>query len=81
MRTNFTVFAAIVAVSLAVTPMVIGATTALATPESTVGVAEPARPVAVAAVSVPAAEACQRKVRVVYSGYGAPPAACIIANR
>lgn len=75
MRTGITVFAAIVAASLAATPFVMGASKALATSEDS---ASPAAAVAVIPVDVapvsaaPSAQPCLRKVRVVYSGYGAP---------
>ena len=75
MRTGLTVFAALVAASLATTSLMMGASNALATSdgsdivEKTVAVT----PVEIAPVAaMPAAESCARKVRVVYSGYSAP---------
>lgn len=75
MRQSFTVFAALLAASLVATPLVIGASNALATSET----AEPAQlPAAVTVIDVApvvapvVADACQRKVRVVYAGYAAP---------
>lgn len=73
MRSTFTVFAALVAASLVATPLVISASNALATSDQTDTVAMPAAvtPVEVSAVPAPVqAEACIRKVRVVYAGYG-----------
>ena len=78
MRKGLTVFAALVAASLAATPIVMGAS-ALATSDGTetVETKVAVTPVEVAPVAAPAApETCVRKVRVVYSGYGAAPAAC-----
>ncbi|MEE7459129.1 hypothetical protein MPAR168_07815 [Methylorubrum populi] len=79
MRKGLTVFAALVAASLAATPLVMGASNALATSdgsetvEKTLAVA----PVDVAPVAALATtESCTRKVRVVYSGYAAAPAGC-----
>ena len=79
MRTGLTVFAALVAASLATTSLMMGASNALATSdgsdivEKTVAVT----PVEIAPVAaMPAAESCARKVRVVYSGYSAP-AGCV----
>ncbi|MFD0938581.1 hypothetical protein ACFQ12_25780 [Methylobacterium trifolii] len=81
MRKDLTVFAALVAASLVATPLVMGAGKALATPEEPVSVSRTVEilPVTVAPVAAPAAmaEPCARKVRVVYSGYGTPDAACI----
>lgn len=76
MRKGLTVFAALVAASLAATPIVMGAS-ALATSDGTetVETKVAVTPVEVAPVAAPA-ETCIRKVRVVYSGYGAAPAAC-----
>lgn len=75
MRKGLTVFAALVAASLATTSLVMVSSKARATSdgtetvEKTVAVA----PVEVAPVAaMPAAETCTRKVRVVYSGYAAP---------
>lgn len=78
MRKGLTVFAALVAASLAATPIVMGAS-ALATSDGTDAVetkvtVTPVEVVPVAAPVVP--ETCTRKVRVVYSGYGTAPAAC-----
>ncbi len=84
MRKSITVFAALLATSLAATPFVVGATNALATPDTSDVVAMPARvtPIEVAAVPAPSVpETCTRKVRVVYSGYGAPSATCTLAAR
>ncbi|KQT14827.1 hypothetical protein ASG40_05855 [Methylobacterium sp. Leaf399] len=72
MRQSFTVFAAVLAASLVATPLVISASNAFATPESTDAVVMPAvvTAIEVAPVAAPAvAETCQRKVRVVYAGY------------
>ncbi len=76
MRKGLTVFAALVAASLAATPIVMGAS-ALATSDGTdtVETKVAVTPVEVAPVTAPA-ETCIRKVRVVYSGYGATPVAC-----
>ncbi|KQO54358.1 MULTISPECIES: hypothetical protein [unclassified Methylobacterium] len=84
MRKSFTVFAALIAASLTATPFVMGASNALATTDKTDLVAMPAMvtPIEVASVPAPALpETCTRKVRVVYSGYGAPSSACTIATR
>ena len=84
MRKSFTVFAALVAASLVATPFVIGASNALATQSVNDTVAMPAAVMPIQVVSVPApaaAETCTRKVRVVYSGYAAPSAACVTASR
>lgn len=73
MRTGITVFAALVAASLAATPFVMSASKALATSQDVSAVAAPVAiiPVEVAPVAAPPqAEPCARKVRVVYSGYG-----------
>ncbi len=78
MRKGLTVFAALVAASLAATPIVMGAS-ARATSDGADAVATKVTvtPVEVAPVAAPAApETCTRKVRVVYSGYGAAPGAC-----
>ncbi|MEH3116727.1 MAG: hypothetical protein PGN25_03750 [Methylorubrum populi] len=75
MRKGLTVFAALVAASLATTTLVVGASNALATPDGaqTVEKTVAVTPVEVAPVAaMPAAETCARKVRVVYSGYAAP---------
>lgn len=79
MRKGLTVFAALVAASLATTSLVMGASNALATSdgtdtiEKTVAVTQvEVTPVA----AIPAPETCTRKVRVVYSGYAAAPAGC-----
>ena len=78
MRQGLTVFAAAVVASLVATPMVISATNALATPDH----AETAEAPAVAWVDVRpvapvAAQPCApRKVRVIYTGYGAAPTGC-----
>ncbi|MEA1833284.1 hypothetical protein U8607_14460 [Methylobacterium durans] len=82
MRKGFTVFAALVAASLVATPLVMGAS-ALATPEETSAIEKPVAimPVEIAPVAAPAAETCTRKVRVVYSGYGAPQAGCAAQAR
>jgi hypothetical protein len=81
MRKGFTVFAAIVATSLVATPFVMGASKALATSEETSAVAMPVAvlPVEIAPIAAPVQpETCARKVRVVYSGYGMPSAACTV---
>ncbi|GJE76904.1 MULTISPECIES: hypothetical protein [Methylorubrum] len=78
MRKGLTVFAALVATSLAATPIVMGAS-ARATSDGTetVETKVAVTPVEIAPVAAPAvAETCTRKVRVVYSGYGAAPAQC-----
>lgn len=76
------VFAAAIAAALVATPMVIGASNALATQDRTDVVSMPAAvtPVEVMPVAAPAVETCTRKVRVVYSGYGAG-SACAQAAR
>ncbi|MCJ2041766.1 hypothetical protein MKK55_22830 [Methylobacterium sp. J-059] len=73
---NVTVFAVLVAASLVATPLVMSASSALATVDDVSSVAVP---VAVAPVAAPAvkSEGCTRKVRLVYSGYGTPDAACL----
>ncbi|GEP10876.1 hypothetical protein [Methylobacterium gnaphalii] len=84
MRQGYTVFAALVATSLLATPMVMGAANALATSDGqeTVTQAVAVTPVEVAPVANSAApEVCNRKVRVVYSGYITGPAACIASER
>lgn len=84
MRKSITVFAALFAASLAATPFVVGASNALATTDKADIVAMPAPVTAIEVSSVPApaaTETCTRKVRVVYSGYGAPPSACTVAFR
>lgn len=78
------VLAAAVALALVATPMVIGASNALATQDRTDIVAMPAAitPVEVMPMAAPAAaETCVRKVRVVYSGYGAASPSCVQAAR
>ena len=81
-KKNVTVFAVLVALSLVATPLVMSASSALATVEDTAAVTAPVAvmPVEVAPVAAPAmkAEGCIRKVRVVYSGYGTPDAACLV---
>lgn len=75
MRKGLNVFAALVAAALATTSLMMGASNALATPDGTATVEKTVAvtPVEVAPVAaMPAAETCARKVRVVYSGYGAP---------
>lgn len=76
MRKGMTVFAALVAASLAATPIVMGAA-ARATSDGTdtVETKVTVTPVEIAPVAAPV-ETCVRKVRVVYNGYGAAPAAC-----
>jgi hypothetical protein len=80
-KKNVTVFAVLVAASLVATPLVMSASSALATVDDVSAVAVPVAvvPVEVAPVAAPAvkAEGCTRKVRVVYSGYGTPDAACL----
>ena len=78
-RKNVTVFAALAALSVLATPLVMGASNAFATVDEVSAVAVPVAvvPVEVAPVAAPKAETCTRKVRVVYSGYGAPDAACV----
>lgn len=78
-RTNLTVFAALAAAALAATPLVMGASRALATPEEPTAITQTVAivPVEVGAIrSTSAAEPCQRKVRIVYSGYGTPADGC-----
>ncbi|KQP08058.1 hypothetical protein ASF28_13295 [Methylobacterium sp. Leaf99] len=73
MRSSFAVFAALAAASLAATPLVMGASNALATQEPANVVTMPAVVTPIDVVTVPApaaAETCTRKVRVVYAGYG-----------
>lgn len=82
MRQSFTVFAALLAASLVATPLVISASNALATPDNAETAQLPAAVtiIDVAPVAAPvAAESCERKVRVVYAGYGAQ--ACATAAR
>lgn len=78
---NVTVFAALIAASLVATPLVMSAGNAAATSEDVSAVAVPVAvvPVETASIAVPPTkgEGCTRKVRVVYSGYGTPDAACI----
>lgn len=78
---NVTVFAALIAASLVATPLVMSAGNAAATSEDVSAVAVPVAvvPVETAPIAAPATkgEGCTRKVRVVYSGYGTPDAACI----
>lgn len=77
---GYTIFAAAVAAALVATPMVIGASNALATQDRTDIIAMPAAEVA--PVTAPAAaESCTRKVRVVYSGYAAAGPSCAQAAR
>lgn len=77
MRKGSTVFAALVAASLAATPLVMGAARATSDGTDTVERTLAVTPVEMAPVAAPAAaEPCTRKVRVVYSGYGAAPASC-----
>lgn len=79
MRQSFTVFAALIAASLVATPLVITASNALATTDHSDVVEMPAAVTPIATVAVPppaAAEACARKVRVVYAGYGTKGDAC-----
>ena len=77
---NVTVLAALVAASLVATPLVMSASNAFATAEERSVAAMPAAvaPVEAAPIAAPATrgEICTRKVRVVYSGYGTPDAAC-----
>jgi hypothetical protein len=73
MRSSFAVFAAIAAASLVATPLVMSASNAFATQETTNVVTMPAVVTPIDVVTVPApvqAETCTRKVRVVYAGYG-----------
>ena len=84
MRKGFTVFAALVAASLLATPLVMGASNALATSEETSAVEKPVAvmPVEVAPIATQSLpETCTRKVRVVYSGYGAPQGGCAAPAR
>ncbi len=77
MRKDLTLVAALFAASLVATPLVMSGTKALATSGEAEAVALPVAtmPVEVAPIA-PATESCTRKVRVVYSGYGTPSAAC-----
>ena len=81
-KKNVTVFAVLVAASLVATPLVMSASSALATVEDIATVTAPVAvmPIEVAPVAATAAKAqgCTRKVRVVYSGYGMPDAACLV---
>lgn len=75
MRQSFTVFAVLFAASLVATPLVIGASNALATSERSDVVQMPAAVTQIEVMPVAApqqVETCQRKVRVVYAGYAAP---------
>ncbi|GLS44809.1 hypothetical protein GCM10007884_27980 [Methylobacterium brachythecii] len=84
MRQRYTVLAALVATSLLATPMVIGASNALATSDSPESVTQAVAvtPVEIAPVaSAVTPETCNRKVRVVYSGYANVPAGCPTASR
>ena len=69
-------------VSLVATPLVMSASSALATADDVSAVAMPiaVAPIVVTPVAAPVAKAegCTRRVRVVYSGYGMPDAACRI---
>ncbi|OAH34669.1 hypothetical protein AX289_03170 [Methylorubrum populi] len=79
MRKGLTVFAALVAASLATTSLVIVSSNARATSDGTETIEKTVAvtPVEVAPVAaMPAAETCTRKVRVVYSGYATAPAGC-----
>lgn len=79
MRKDLTVFAALAAAALAATPLVMGASRALATQEAPAAITAGLRVAPVEVASVPAApkaEACLRKVRVVYGGYNTPADAC-----
>ena len=77
-RNNIAVFAALAISSLVATPFVMSASRALATSEDQpVAATLRIAPVEVAPVAAAPAEAtCQRKVRVVYSGYGQPADGC-----
>ena len=79
MSKGLTVFAALVAASLATTSLVMGASNAFATADGseTVEKSVAVTPVDIAPVAaMPAAESCARKVRVVYSGYAPAPGGC-----
>lgn len=78
-KKNVTVFAALAAAALVATPLVMGASTAFATVDAVSSAPAPVAAVEPAPVAAPVAksEACIRKVRVVYGGYGTPDAACI----
>ena len=77
MRQGLTVFAAAVVASLVATPMVISATNALATPDHAEAAAAPAVAWVDVRPAAPAAQPCApRKVRVIYTGYGAAPTGC-----
>lgn len=76
---GISVLAVAAALALVATPMVIGAGNALATTDRTEAPA--LRPsIAPATMAQAAPEPCQRKVRVVYNGYGSAPAACVAAR-
>lgn len=77
---GISVLAAAAALALVATPMVIGAGNALATTDRTEAPALRASIAPVEPVQA-APEACPRKVRVVYSGYGTTPAAACLATR
>lgn len=77
MPKGYKAFIAIVALSLAATPLVMSAGKALATsePADVVATSVAVMPVEAAPVAASVAtEGCARKVRVVYSGYAANPA-------
>lgn len=76
---GISVLAAAATLALVATPMVIGAGNALATTDRTEAPVLRASIASVEPVQA-APEPCQRKVRVVYSGYGAAPAACLAAR-
>ncbi|CAO4132464.1 hypothetical protein [Methylorubrum extorquens] len=71
MRTGLTVFASLVAASLATTSLMMGASNAFATQDGS-GIVEKTVAVTPVEIAPVAAETCARKVRVVYSGYSAP---------
>lgn len=78
-RKNLTVLAALTAAALAATPMVMGASRALATSEAPAAISQTVAivPVEVGAIrTAPASEPCRHKVRVVYSGYGTSSDGC-----
>jgi hypothetical protein len=83
MRNGFTVFAVLVVTSLIATPVVIGTSKALATPDvpETIAQSVTVSPVDVTPVTAaPLPETCNRKVRVVYSGYAPAGAGCPAAR-
>ncbi|GJE36839.1 hypothetical protein [Methylobacterium persicinum] len=72
-RRHLTLVATLALSAMAATPVVMGATRALATADDPIATATlRVEPVEVAAVSPAPVPACQHKVRVVYGSYGTP---------